>query len=77
MRRWGKGLPYAVVLLLGLGVPAGAQDGASIRKAAIKYKLPYITTTAAARAGVAGIAAARTGKAGVKSLQSYHHDIGG
>jgi hypothetical protein len=26
---------------------------------------------------VAGIAAARTGKAGIKSLQSYHRDIGG
>jgi carbamoyl-phosphate synthase large subunit len=54
-----------------------AADGAHIRKAAIKYKVPYVTTTAAGRAAVAGIAAARTGKAGVKSLQSYHRDIGG
>jgi carbamoyl-phosphate synthase large subunit len=52
-----------------------AADGASIRKAAIGYKVPYVTTTAAARAAVAGIAAARTGQAGVKSLQSYHQDI--
>ena len=50
-------------------------DDTYIRKAAIKYKVPYITTTAAARASAQGIAAARTGQAGVKSLQSYHHDI--
>jgi carbamoyl-phosphate synthase large subunit len=50
-------------------------DDAYIRKAGVKYKLPYLTTIAAARAAVAGIAAARLGKAGVKSLQSYHEDI--
>ena len=55
----------------------GAADGATIRKAAIKYKVPYVTTTSAAKAAVVGIAAARTGKAGVKSLQSYHADIKG
>ncbi len=55
---------------------ASALDDAYIRKAAIKYKVPYVTTTAAARAAVAGIAAARAGKASVKSLQSYHADIG-
>ncbi|HEY5912959.1 MAG TPA: carbamoyl-phosphate synthase large subunit, partial [Verrucomicrobiae bacterium] len=38
---------------------ASALDDAYIRKAAIKYKVPYVTTTAAARAAVAGIAAAR------------------
>ena len=55
---------------------ASAMDDAYIRKAAIKYKVPYVTTTAAARAAVAGIAAARSGKAGVKSLQRYHADLG-
>ncbi len=50
-------------------------DDAYIRKAAIKYKVPYVTTVAAARASAVGIAEARTGKAGVKSLQSYHKDI--
>ncbi len=55
---------------------ASALDDAYIRKAAIKYKVPYLTTTAAARAAVLGIAAARSGKAGVKSLQGYHHEIG-
>ncbi len=50
-------------------------DDAYIRKAAIKYKVPYLTTVAAARAAVVGIEASRSGRAGVKSLQSYHADI--
>ncbi len=53
-----------------------AADDAYIRKAAIKYKVPYVTTTSAARAAVAGIAAARAGRSEVKALQSYHQDIG-
>ncbi len=53
----------------------GALDDAYIRKAAIKYKVPYVTTPAAARASVQGIAECRAGKAGVKSLQQYHRDI--
>ncbi len=53
-----------------------ASDDAYIRKAAIKYKVPYMTTTAAAHAAVLGITEYRAGKAGVKSLQSYHRDIG-
>ncbi len=50
-------------------------DDSYIRKAAIKYKLPYITTTAAAAAAVKGIAEARNGTAPVRSLQSYHAGI--
>ncbi len=53
----------------------GKFDDGYIRKAAIKYKIPYITTTAAARASMLGITEARAGKVGVKSLQSYHRDI--
>ena len=53
----------------------GKHDDSYIRKAAIKYKLPYITTTAAAAAAVKGIAEARNGKAPVRSLQSYHAGI--
>ncbi|HEY9174524.1 MAG TPA: carbamoyl-phosphate synthase large subunit [Verrucomicrobiae bacterium] len=52
-----------------------AFDDAYIRKAAVKYKVPYMTTAAAAHAAVLGIAECRAGKAGVKSLQSYHRDI--
>jgi carbamoyl-phosphate synthase large subunit len=50
-------------------------DDSYIRKAAIKYKLPYITTTAAAAAAVKGIAEARNGAAPARSLQSYHAGI--
>jgi len=50
-------------------------DDSYIRKAAIKYKIPYVTTLAAALASAKGIAANRSGDAGVKSLQSYHDDI--
>jgi len=46
-----------------------------LRKAAIKYKIPYITTLAAAIAAAKGIAAYRKGKGSVRSLQSYHRDI--
>ncbi len=50
-------------------------DDSYIRKAAIKYKVPYITTLAAANAAAKGIAAYRQVKAGVKSLQKYHSEI--
>jgi carbamoyl-phosphate synthase large subunit len=50
-------------------------DDGYIRKTAIKYKVPYLTTVAAARASALGIAADRLGRSGVKSLQSYHEDI--
>ncbi|MFO8009347.1 MAG: carbamoyl-phosphate synthase large subunit [Dehalococcoidia bacterium] len=50
-------------------------DDSYIRKNAIKYKIPYITTIEGAFAAARGIAAYRKGKAGVKSLQEYHRDI--
>jgi carbamoyl-phosphate synthase large subunit len=50
-------------------------DDSYIRKAAIKYKVPYITTIAAALAATRGIAKVREGHGGVKSLQNYHLDI--
>ncbi len=50
-------------------------DDSYIRKAAIKYKIPYITTMAAATAAMRGIEAFRSGQGGVKSLQDYHADI--
>ncbi len=51
-------------------------DDSYIRKTAIKYKVPYITTTAAAAAAVKGIAARRRdGPSPVRSLQSYHSAI--
>jgi carbamoyl-phosphate synthase large subunit len=42
-----------------------------IRKAAIQHKIPYITTTAAAMATVAGIETVKRGNVEVKSIQEY------
>lgn len=54
----------------------GATDDSYIRKAAIKNKIPYITTMAAAKATVEGIhSAKRDGKLPVKSLQEFHAEI--
>jgi carbamoyl-phosphate synthase large subunit len=50
-------------------------DDSYIRKAAIQYKVPYITTTSAALASARGIQAKLRGKGDVKSLQAYHADI--
>ena len=47
-------------------------DDSYIRKAAIKYKIPYITTLAGALAAARGIAAARQQPVQVRSLQEYH-----
>jgi len=54
---------------------ASQYDDSYIRKAAIKYRVPYITTTAAALAAARGIAAFRNGRSGVRSLQEYHAAI--
>jgi carbamoyl-phosphate synthase large subunit len=50
-------------------------DDSYIRKAAIKYKVPYLTTVAAAVAAAKGVEAFRKGRSRVKSLQRYHADI--
>jgi carbamoyl-phosphate synthase large subunit len=58
-----------------INTPVGKRskhDDSYIRKAAIKYKVPYITTTTAAAATVKGIAARQGREPKVKSLQSYH-----
>ena len=44
-------------------------DDSYIRKAAIKYRVPYCTTLAAAWAAAQGIGAALKGRAGVRALQ--------
>ncbi len=66
-------------LHLVVNTPSGklsAHDDSYIRKAAIKYKIPYITTTSAASAAAKGIAARREGKEEIRSLQEYHAAIG-
>jgi len=50
-------------------------DDSYIRKTAIKYKVPYITTLAEAIAAAKGINAYRQGKTTVRSLQEYHAKI--
>jgi carbamoyl-phosphate synthase large subunit len=62
-----------------INTPSGRRDAraddSSIRKAALKYKVPYLTTVAAALASAQGIRAARDSAGGVKSIQAYHADI--
>jgi len=54
---------------------ASKADDAYIRQTAIRCKVPYVTTLAAAVAAAKGIAACRKGRERIKSLQSYHADI--
>jgi len=85
VRKMHEGRPHIVDMVknreihLIVNTPAGKQskhDDSYIRKNAIKYKVPYITTLAGALAAVKGIAARRqAGSGGVKSLQKYHADI--
>jgi carbamoyl-phosphate synthase large subunit len=61
-----------------INTPAGRQgshDDSYIRKAAIKHKVPYMTTIAAAIAAAKGIEARRKGEGEVRSLQEYHKNI--
>ena len=61
-----------------INTPSGKlsqHDDSYIRKTSIKYKVPYMTTLAAAVAAAKGIANYRQGKKLVKALQSYHADI--
>jgi carbamoyl-phosphate synthase large subunit len=53
----------------------GKHDDSYIRKSAIQYKVPYITTLSAALAAAKGIRAVRKGHGTVKSLQEYHREI--
>ena len=52
-----------------------AHDDSYIRKAAIKHKVPFITTITAAVAAARGIEEQRKEKSKVKSLQEYHREI--
>jgi len=62
-----------------VNTPSGktsALDDSYIRKAAVKHKVSYITTVAAAVAAAEGIAARLKGDSSVKPLQEYHAEIG-
>jgi carbamoyl-phosphate synthase large subunit len=81
-----EGRPHIVDFIMNreihlvFNTPAGKEselDDSYIRKNAIKYKVPYITTLAGAVAAAKGIAARRSaGGASVQSLQQYHAGIG-
>ncbi|MBM3166232.1 MAG: carbamoyl-phosphate synthase large subunit [Chloroflexi bacterium] len=61
-----------------VNTPSGRQsqyDDSYIRKTAIKHKVTYMTTLAAAAAAAKGIQAYCADKPSVKSLQSYHAEI--
>ncbi len=77
-RKLGYGRPNLIDAIkngevnLLVNTPSGQksnQDSSDIRRAAIKYKVPYITTTAATIAAAKGIAARREGKPKGRSLQ--------
>jgi len=88
VKKMYEGRPNIVDLILNgeiqliVNTPSGKQsqyDDSYIRKSAIRYNIPYITTMTAALASVKGIAAYRVDhetEDKVKSLQSYHKDIG-
>jgi len=61
-----------------INTPIGKEskhDDSYIRKAAIKHRVPYITTAAAAKAAAEGIKAYIENPGAVKSLQEYHSGI--
>ena len=58
-----------------VNTPSGTSsehDDAYIRKAAIRARVPYVTTTTAALAAARGIKAAKNDTDEIKSLQEYH-----
>ena len=57
-----------------LGKKSQDDDG-EIRRTAVKLKIPYITTFAAAWASAVGIEETKHGKPEIRSLQEYHADI--
>jgi carbamoyl-phosphate synthase large subunit len=54
---------------------ASAEDDGYIRKAAIKHRVPYVTTATGASAASLGIEARLAGSEEVRSLQAYHAAI--
>ena len=84
IKKVGHGRPDIVDVIkngeiqLVINTPSGKEskeDDSYIRKSAIKYKIPYITTTAASLAAAKGIKDRKSGESEVKSLHDYHADI--
>ncbi len=79
-----EGRPNAVDLIKGekiqliINTPQGLDpwfDEKAIRRAAITYRIPIITTLAAAHAAVEGIAALQSGEISVRALQTLHAEL--
>ncbi len=51
------------------------EQSAYIRKNAIRYKIPYITTAEAAKASIDGLEAVKAEKLSVKAIQEYHRPV--
>jgi carbamoyl-phosphate synthase large subunit len=51
------------------------QDGYTIRRAALKYAIPYTTTVAGAMAMSKGVATLGKRTLAIKSIQEYHHGL--
>ena len=51
------------------------RDGSRIRRAAVDFKVPYITTIQAAKAAAGAIEAMKKGELAIRSVQEYHADI--
>ncbi len=63
------------IIQLVINTPFGADtffDEKAIRRAAVQYRIPTITTISAARAAVEGIAALKRGHIRVEALQHLH-----
>ncbi|MFZ5571576.1 MAG: carbamoyl-phosphate synthase large subunit [Thermodesulfobacteriota bacterium] len=66
-----KNREIQLIINTGLG-DEPRQDGYLIRRAALKYFIPYATTVAGARAVCEGIAALKNKKLSVRTIQEYH-----
>ncbi len=84
VKKYGFGRPDIIDAIknedvqLVVNTPSGKKskmDDSYIRKTAIQYKVPYITTITASMAAARGIAARKRGIEGIRSLQEYHEDI--
>ncbi|MBX9723240.1 MAG: hypothetical protein K2X81_17690, partial [Candidatus Obscuribacterales bacterium] len=61
-----------------INIPSGRsahRDDQLIRRAAINYNIPVVTTLSGAKATASAIAALQQGHLGVQSLQEYHQKI--
>ena len=78
-----QGRPHILDILANEGIQlivdtpgGGGPVGHLVRQSAIRARVPYITTLAAARAAVEGIRSMRShGEAELKSLQEWHQEI--